>query len=117
MLSFRGQGTRHASFHLQRDSLQRYKSLDRKSVSFRHPSFRMSAGHRRSFDENATQGMPHTCPSLWIQEAKADQLQGLQSAISDWCKACSMHVMTEAHEDGLRPTPVHRRYLTLYMKL
>lgn len=66
--SFRGQGTRHASFHLQRDSLQRYKSLDRKSVSFRHPSFRMPAGHRRSFDENAPQGMPHTGPCFVNQE-------------------------------------------------
>ena len=46
----RGQGTRHASFHLQRDSLQRYKSLDRKSLSFRHPSFRMPSGHRPSLD-------------------------------------------------------------------
>ena len=65
---FRGQGTRHASFHLQRDSLQRYKSLDRKSVSFRHPSFRMSAGHRRSFDESGGQGTHRVSDSQGVSE-------------------------------------------------
>ena len=65
------------SFHLQRDSLQRYKSLDRKSISFRHPSFRMSAGHRRSFDESAPQGMQQDSNGHWFNRKATQSLRCL----------------------------------------
>jgi len=60
----RGRGTRHASFALQRDSLQRFKSLDRKSISFRHHSFKAPMGHRPSSDGSAPQGNPKAALSI-----------------------------------------------------
>ena len=98
-LARRGQGTRHASFHLQRDSLQRYKSLDRKSLQFRHPSFRLP-GHRSSFDDGAAQGRNNK--KAWMG-FMVGELEGL-GACRPLCEAAgivqsrrSVHVQAGMH--------------------
>ncbi|CAL8467341.1 g6878 [Coccomyxa elongata] len=90
-LTARGQGTRHASFQLQRDSMQRHKGVSRHSLSLvRHTSgywpqlsCRTSAAHpsNRNPPDEGVPGSSPTADDLAAQmEAAAEQLAAAKRA-------------------------------------